>query len=390
MKKLCVFFLPFLFCGSFYAQEIIEEDFYSVALNEIKVLQIFIPEGYDLSDNNYPLTVVLDADDLFETYVSISKLFAKNDKVPNQIIVGVSQNIAPYRALEYGYDSTNSYPTQKGMQVFQYISQELVPHFLENYRISDFKTIVGQEITANFTNYFLLDKKPVFNAYINLHPVFAIDMPSYLATALTSLKGKDYFYYASRAQNTPSDTKERMANVDAYIAQIENSYFHYKFEDFEESSELLCIPKGIASALGHIFSRYASITDNELNSEIVYLSPLAAMEYLQFKYENIAYLFGKEMAIRMEDFIAIESVIIEKENGQHLEKYGEMVLDQFPKSPLGNFYIGLYYEKKFAYSKALISYKKGYAKIPESSPYSIKFYENIKRVTSAKQNSENN
>ena len=311
MKKLCVFFLPFLFCGSFYAQEIIEEDFYSVALNEIKVLQIFIPEGYDLSENKYPLTVVLDADDLFETYVSISKLFAKNDKVPNQIIVGVSQNIAPYRALEYGYDSTNSYPTQKGMQVFQYISQELVPHFLENYRISDFKTIVGQEITANFTNYFLLDKKPVFNAYINLHPVFAIDMPSYLGNSTYKLKRKRLFLLRfPRAQNTPSDTKERMANVDAYIAQIENSYFHYKFEDFEESSELLCIPKGIASALGHIFSRYASITDNELNSEIVYLSPLAAMEYLQFKYENIAYLFGKEMAIRMEDFIAIESVII--------------------------------------------------------------------------------
>lgn len=92
----------------------------------------------------------------------------------------------------------------------------------------------------------------------------------------------------------------------------------------------------------------------------------------------------------MEDFIAIESIIINKENGQHLEKYGEMVLNKFPKSPLGNFYMGLYHEKKFAYSKALISYKKGYAKIPESSPRSIKFYENIKRVVSAKQISENN
>ena len=390
MKKLSIFFLSFLFCGSFYAQEIIEEDFYSVSLNEIKVLQIFIPAGYDLSEDNYPLAVVLDADDLFDTYVSISKLFAKNDKAPNQIIVGISQEIAPYRARDYGYDLTNSYPTQESMQVLQYISEELVPHFKDNYRISDFKTIVGQEITANFANYFLFDKKPVFSAYINLHPALAPDMPAYLESALANLKGKDYFYYASRAQNSPSDVKEKMAHTDANIAQIANSYFHYKFEDFKESSELVCIPKGIASALDHIFTRYARITNKEFNNEIVYLSPLAAMEYLQFRYENIAYLFGKEMAIRMEDFRAIEPVIIGKEGGRLLKGFGEMALKQFPTNPLGNYYIGLYHEKNLDYRKALISYKQGYAKIPENSPQSLDFFQNINRVSKAQQYSKNN
>ena len=386
MKKLCVFFFSLLFSGSFYAQRIVEEDFYSVSLNEIKVLQIFIPEGYDLSQNEYPLAVVLDADDLFETYVSISKLFAKNDKAPNQIIVGISQYIAPFRARDYGHDIINSYPTQESMRVFEYISKELVPHLKDNYRIADFKTIIGQEITANFANYFLLDKEPVFNAYINLHPELAVDMPVYLKTAIENLKGKDYFYYTSCAENTSLNTKKEMAKADASLAQIENDYFYYKFENFEHSSELVSIPQGIASALEHVFTKYASITNKEFNHEIVYLSPLAAIEYLQFRYENIAYLFGEYKDIRLEDFIAIEPVIIDKEGGLLLHKFGEMALEKFPSNPLGNYYLGLYYEKKMDYRAAIISYKKGYPKIPENSPRSKHFFENIIRVSKAMKN----
>lgn len=388
MRTRCLSFFFFLFFGAVFAQEIIEKDFYSISLNEIKVLRIFIPKDYELSNDSYPLTVVLDADDLFETYVSISELFAKNDQVPNQIVVGISQKIAPYRARDYGYDLTNSYPTQKSMQVFQYIAQELVPYFEEAYRISDFKTIVGREITANFATYFLFEKKPVFSGYISLHPSLAPDMPNYLQTAIANLKGRDYFYYVSNAKNTYSESQKRMEQINASVNSIDNSYFFFQFENFKESSELYSIPKGIAGGLQHIFSKYAHITEQEFNNEIVYLSPLAAIEYLQFRYENIAYLFGKEMDIRIDDFIAIEPIIIDKEAGRYLKEFGEMALDQFPKEPLGNFYIGLYHEKNMAYRKALISYKKGYAKIPENSPRSIDFYANIKRVLQTK--SENN
>jgi hypothetical protein len=57
-----------------------------------------------------------------------------------------------------------------------------------------------------------------------------------------------------------------------------------------------------------------------------------------------------------------------------------MIMRLYPETPLGDFYIGLYYETGYDYKKALKHYKNGYAKIGADNPNGDGYYANIERV----------
>lgn len=380
MKNRCLLLLMLFVFSNNFAQQIVEKDVNSTYLSEIKVVKVYLPKTYEKSERKYPLTIVLDADELFDSYVATSKLFAKRDKTPEQIIVAISQDIEVFRQRDYGYQLKNSYPTNLSQNVYEYIAKELIPFMKENYRVANFKTIVGNELTANFANYFLLNKTPVFNGYININPFYAQDMPEYLRKYCTELKGKDCFYYLAHGNDTQRQNKKTIDAVDVKLTGVANVFFSYKFEYFDKVSNVTTIPQSIASSIDHIFSTYTSISKKEYEDNIAYLSPLAAMEYLQYKYENIEYLYGAKVDIRKEDFIAIEGLVIDKEEGIHLEAFGELALELFPKEPLGDYYLGLFYEKQQDYRSASLSYKRGYVKIPTGSARADGFFINIKRV----------
>lgn len=363
------------------AQQVVEQDLHSLLLNEVKVLRIYIPEGYEASKSKYPLTVVLDSDVLFDSYVASAQLFAHNEKAPGQIIVGVSQNIEAYKFRDYGYNFINSYPNNTSMNIIQYIKTELVPFLKKNYRIANFKTIVGMELTGNFVNYFMFDKELMFNGYVSINSHYAPDMPDFMKRYAKAIKGDETFYYMGHGNNSHANRQKVIDAVDVGLQGVSNPYFYYKYEAFENASNLVAIPQSLASAQSFLFSMYSSISKEEYEENLAFLSPLAAIEYLLFKYENIEYLYGTKIPIRLEDFIAIESIVMDKEEGKHLKEYGELILEKHPKEALGHYYIGQYYEKKKDYDEALLCYKRGLSKIPESSPKFDGFFMNIKRIT---------
>ena len=71
---------------------------------------------------------------------------------------------------------------------------------------------------------------------------------------------------------------------------------------------------------------------------------------------------------------------MDKENGDYLKDFGEMINKMYEQSPLGDYYIGMYYETGKKYKQALRYYKSGYMKLPEGDPNADAFYENVDRV----------
>lgn len=382
MKKHLALIVFFCFSIKNYSQEIKEIDIHSGYLNEIKVLRVFIPKGYKEQKKKYPLTLVLDSDILFDSYVASSKLFSRTNASPEQIVVGIKQFKTENKERDYGYNVLNSYPHSNSLNTIEFIKQELLPNLKKRYRIANFKTIVGTETTANFLNYFIFEKKPAFNAYVSINPELAPDMAAHLKMFVPKIKGEDTFYYMSHGNKTLQKDKKLIDAMDVGLANVSNLYFNYKYENFKNSSTIVSIPQSLASAQEFIFTFYSPISDFEYEENISFLSPAAAMEYLLYKYENIEYLFGEKIPIRLEDFVKIEPVLLDKEEGKYLEEFGELALETHPRSALGNYYIGQYFEKKGKLPEALLSYKRGYAKIPQSSPKSYGYYMNIKRITS--------
>jgi len=379
MKKI-IFLLCLITTTSMLSQKSFSHFIDSYELEGKREVFIYLPPSYEEdSERLYPLTVVLDADYLFDLFVGNSILFSQRDKAPEQIIVGIRQ-IEDQRYVDCAYDQITSYPKEKSESFYRFIRSELTNYIEENYRISPFKTIVGNTLTGNFANYFFIEDNPNFNAFISINPSFAPDMAALLTNTTNKIKNNSYHYYLSSGTYNSKKRHNAILNVNTNLSAKNSKVFKYKYDDLSGATTTSSIGQSIPNALAFIFEIYASISKKEFNSNIKALSPPDAIAYLENKYVEIEYLFGSNLKIRERDIYAIEPIIIDKENGEYLRDFGEMIYKLYPESPLGDYYIGLDFELRGKYKQALKSYKQGYVKFENRPIDAENFYQNIERV----------
>lgn len=363
------------------AQNIELMNFDSNELEEERAIKIYIPPSYQIDSTKvYPLAIVLDAEYLFDVYVGNSILFAAKDEAPEQIVVGINQNYFKIRNQDCSYIKDTSLPSEEGEAFYRFIRAELINYFEENYRISPFKTVIGNTLTANFINYFLIEDYPGFNAFININPSYATGMQNMVYNKVEPLKDENIYYYLSNSIYNSQKKQTSIIETSKLLETVENPLFKFKFDSFENTTRTGSIGQAISSALSFVFTLYSPISKEEFNTEIKDLSPADAIEYLENKYVEIDYLFGSNLKIRERDIYAVEPIILDKEDGDYLKNFGEMINKLYKESPIGDYYIGRYYETGNKLKQALKYYKSGYMKLPEGDPNADGYYENIERV----------
>ena len=389
MKNLCAKLFFLLFSVYAFSQNVQTETFKSVELsgelNNERTIKIYLPESYKQDSTRvYPLALVLDAEYLFDIYVANSKLFALKDKAPEQIVVGIYQNQRNERKTDCEVNA-NSMLTESSSKFYKFIKNELLNYIEDSYRISPFRTIVGNTITANFTNYFMVENENLFNAYININPSYSTDISELFRGKIPSIDSNTYYYLNTGDYN--GEQKDKAIETVYYVLKnFENENFKYKYDVFDGSTRISSIGQAISGSFSHIFNMYSSITKEEFDEHIAKLSPPEAIEYLEKKYVEIQYSFGANLKIRQRDIFAVESIILDKEEGDYLEEFGKMINRLYPESPIGDYYIGQYYETGNDYKRALKYYKNGYSKISGEDPNADGYFQNVERVL-AKQKS---
>ena len=220
MKPLTKLLLLFFCVGTINAQTIYEE-FDSNKLGERRQIKIQLPRNYETNtDKTYPLFVVLDGDYMFEAVAGNVDYYSYWEDMPEAIVVGINQ--VDSREDDTYYSEQNSLPTDSGANFFEFITMELLPHMVGNYRLAEFKVIVGHGETANFINYFMLKPKPLFQAYINVSPFFAPDMLTYVPERLKQFENK-MFYYVATSDNDLQAVKEDAKILNTSISAIDNN-----------------------------------------------------------------------------------------------------------------------------------------------------------------------
>jgi hypothetical protein len=384
MKAIFPLLLLLFFSIATFGQKRIVKKYESVELQDIRTINILLPKAYELDTiTNYPLTIVLDSEYLFDLYVGNSKLYSHTDKAPKQIVVGIE--MANTRLKDAGIDeNSKSSLTADSRSFIKFITDELLPYIEGNYKTSPFLTIVGNGISANLLTYFLRNESPIFNAYVCLNPTFGPNivelMKAYDLQKLSSIDNTYYFYF-NDGNFMGEEKRQKVAELNTFLQTLNIKNFNVKYDVKDDSpSNISAIGEAIPRALEKIFEIYSGITKEEFDTKIKNLSPPDAIAYLENKYIEIDYLFGANLGIREIDIIAIESIIIEKENGDYLKTYGEMILNLYPFSPLGHYYLGRYYEAGKNYSQALYQYRLGYGKMDPADPNADKFYQNVQRM----------
>ena len=379
-NSLTLIFILFYFFS--YSQKTIQKGLESDILETTRDIKIYIPQGYEKdSIKNYPLAIVLDEDYMFDLYVGNAVLFSKKDKAPKQIVVGISMEDT--KGNDISFDRNSGKLTGSAKNFYEFIRDEVLFYVESNYRTSPFITLVGQGYSANLITHFLQEKTAFINSFICLNPSFSDFIGEELISYQLHRFGKEdntFYFYTNNSDSFSSKKQVKIDQVQKGLSLLEIKNFNIINDITNTSSSVSAISEALPRALTKVFEVYSSISKEEYEKNIKELTPLDAISYLENKYLEIEFLFGSDLGIREKDIYAIENIIIEKENGDRLRDFGKMILKLFPSSPLGEYYIGRYYESGKMFKKALKYYKIGYGKMDPSDKNADAFYENILRI----------
>lgn len=150
----------------------------SKILSEKRVLNIYLPTGYQEDDStSYPVIYLLDGS-ADEDFIHIAGLlqflnFPWVNILPKSILVGIA-NIDRKRDFTFpttiAEDKKES-PTSGGSQKFiSFIENELQPFIEKNYRTNSSKTIIGQSLGGLLASQILFEKPGLFTKYIIISP----------------------------------------------------------------------------------------------------------------------------------------------------------------------------------------------------------------------------
>ncbi|NOT94341.1 alpha/beta hydrolase [Ferruginibacter sp.] len=154
------------------------EEIQSVQLQEKRIVNIYLPEGYQQKDSaTYPVIYLLDGS-ADEDFIHITGLVQYNNfpwinRVPKSIVVGIA-NVD--RRRDFTYPTTiaedkKTFPTSGGSAKFiAFIQKELQPFIEKKYKTNASKTIIGQSLGGLLATEILFTQPALFNKYIIVSP----------------------------------------------------------------------------------------------------------------------------------------------------------------------------------------------------------------------------
>jgi len=342
MKK--VYLLILFISFSSFAQKTFD-NIKSEKLGEERRITIGLPASYEANkEKKYPVLYLLDGDYLFDPFSGAVSYGNYWDDIPEMIIIGIHQNKDGERFDDTTIDQNTGLPFEKGANFFEFIGAELIPYIEKKYRTSPFRIIAGHDLTAGFANFYLYKETPIFNAYICLSPELAPKMEVRIPEKFAKVK-EPVFFYLSAADGDIKKIKEPIEKLNSNIKIANNPLVNYKYEVFKGTTHYTEVLHSIPSALYQIFEVYRPINSAEYNDKIAVLQSGYA-EYLENKYNEMSKVLGVQIPVRMSDFKVIENIILRNNAYSELGKMAEIGNVNYPKAMLGEYELGLMYEKQ--------------------------------------------
>jgi predicted alpha/beta superfamily hydrolase len=200
------------------------DEIQSKELNEKRILNIYLPEGYNPKDTiKYPVIYLLDgsADEDFIHIVGLVQFnsFEWINQVPRSIVVGVA---TVDRRRDFTFPTTieedkKAYPTTGHSDKFiSFIEKELQPYIQANYKTNNSKTIIGQSLGGLLATEVLFKKPALFNKYIIISPSLWWDNGSLLNQSISNFENTNIYIGVGKEGLTPTKIP-RVMEVDANV-----------------------------------------------------------------------------------------------------------------------------------------------------------------------------
>ena len=327
-------------------------------LNEKRAIEIQLPRSYEIEvDKNYPLMIVLDGDYMFNIVSGSVDYLSYWGDIPENLVVGINQKDTRFQDSSV-FDNITYTPISSTASFYDFIVNELIPYFSKNYRVSNFKVIVGQERTANFANFFLLKNDPQIRGVISISPKISENMNRYLNENLSKSNSKIVYTLSSSKRDFESIFKN-VSKLTASLDSIENKNLRFESLIFDKENHYILPSVSVPKSIRSTYSLYSDIDKIEYDSIISRLEN-SPIDYLKNKYQLIKEFYDLDKTISMNDFMAIEEFIEENEFFNLYDELSELAKQEYPGTILPSYYKGRFIEETGDPKKAMYIYRSAY------------------------------
>ena len=336
----------------------INDTILSKYLNEKRAIEIQLPRSYETEvDKNYPLMIVLDGDYMFNIVSGSVDYLSYWGDIPENLVVGINQKDTRFQDSSV-FDNITFTPISSTASFYDFIVNELIPYFSKNYRVSNFKVIVGQERTANFANFFLLKNDPQIRGVISISPKISENMNRYLNENLSKSNSKIVYTLSSSKRDFESIFKN-VSELTASLDSIENKNLRFESLIFDKENHYILPSVSVPKSIRSTYSMYSDIDKIEYDSIISKLET-SPIDYLKNKYQLIKEFYDLDKTISMNDFMAIEEFIEENEFFNLYDELSELAKQEYPGTILPSYYKGRFIEETGDPKKAMYIYRSAY------------------------------
>lgn len=201
------------------------EEMQSTELSEKRILNIYLPEGYNAKDTiNYPVVYLLDGS-ADEDFIHIVGLYQFNsfewiNRVPKSIIVGIA---TVDRRRDLTFPSTVAEEKKRYLtaghsdKFISFLENDLQPYIQKKYKTNSSKTIIGQSLGGLLATEILLKKPGLFNEYIIVSPSLWWDNGSLLKVSPKAITNKTRVYIGVGKEGITPGDPPRVMEVDANL-----------------------------------------------------------------------------------------------------------------------------------------------------------------------------
>jgi len=229
----------------------------SALLGEKRDLVIYLPEGYQKSQDRYPVLYLTDGDIQGPHTAGTVDYLAKFDQMPPMIVVGIV-NPPETRARDLTVtpsEKQNPNQLKNADRFLAFVEKEVIPFVKQNYRTLDYQMLSGTSHGGQFAINALLKRPGLFNDVIAISPSLYWNNHQLLGLAEQALKSDQLQgrLYVSIANEEPTMTEPYQRFVEL-LARYPSDRLVVGSETFSDETHNTTVLQGQYFGLKHLFS----------------------------------------------------------------------------------------------------------------------------------------
>ncbi len=332
-------------------------------LNQEREIQIYLPNTYNNSSQNYPVLYILDGQWYFSSGVSIQKALRTPGAIPEMIVVGII-NSNPLRRTLFG---------EENAKFTSFIKDEVIQFIDSNYRTTKERVIFGWEAAAYYISELILEERDLFSGaiitdggYAPEEKVkrFSSDSDVYLYMANSK---KDIYYVGS------SDAFNEI------LTKHNPKHLIWKYELFNEEVHETLGHLAMYKGIKYYYHNYDSLVYESFEA----FENLGGLPYMETFYKERAKRFGGDGKIDDSAKNALIWLAWNKDNFKYFNFFMTEFKDVLSTRRYDSAYwqnrFGQFYLKHKDYKNAIKYFENGISTYPNST-FDIVMKEGLKQA----------